>query len=83
MLNALKKFVTVGGWKSIFGGGLILLSAVLAGGDCVDINCSEQAAQLHKAGEAFLGVGLAHKLQKLGAFLKPLMGASKPRDPGE
>lgn len=77
MLGRLKNLILVGGWKSIFGGALILASAALGGSDCVDIECTQQITQLYKTGEAFLGVGLAHKLQKLAAFLKPFLDAAK------
>jgi len=72
MLDKLKRLITVGGWKSVAGGALILYSAYLSDPTCVDISCSQQVQQFYKAGEALLGVGLAHKLQKLSVLFSTL-----------
>lgn len=72
MAAQLKKMIVVGGWKTILGAALIGLSAVIGFSGCVDIGCNEQAQMLEKTGEAFVGVGLGHKLQKLIGALKAI-----------
>jgi hypothetical protein len=75
MLETVKRFFTVGGWKSLAGGALIAYAAYLgASTDCIDIECTRQAKELAEYGQALLGVGVAHKLQKLTAALSALLG---------
>lgn len=82
MFDKLKRLITVGGWKSVAGAALILYSAYLSDPTCVDISCSQQVQQVYKAGEALLGVGLAHKLVKLGEVLRGLnIPVIKPPQP--
>ncbi len=72
MPEKLKKAIVVGGWKTILGAALIVLSAVIGFSGCVDVSCNEQVQLLEKTGMALVGVGIGHKVQKLIGALKEI-----------
>lgn len=65
-----KNMVMLSGGKTILGAVLIVISALFGFSGCVDVECNEQAQLLERTGEALVGVGLGHKLQKLISALK-------------